>query len=209
MAFHRILDKLLDVFVPRFEEVLMPQLENEEFDKDAPARKKRKSSSSSHAKVSAETVWNLFQVAKHRRCSLREVVDHEKAMNRSSVKDVEPTTANYWERKLQWLYGIRSAAAMEQVTQLNLVVDGSTHSGKDILVALAYSPQLNQASLCQIQYLPTGVLQPSELNDLSSFVAIAKKSKVERTASFRQIAAINNQLRLLTNGATTLASLKV
>eukprot|EP00438_Fugacium_kawagutii_P011249 Skav211190 [mRNA] locus=scaffold884:286172:287377:+ [translate_table: standard] len=203
-AYKAILSKVVDVLVFHLELFLKYHLDTGEFDTDVPALKRQRT-----CKVGAETIWDLFQLAKNRRRSLFSVIAYEKNRKRTNVKDVSPESSKYWLMKLQGLYLKRCVGMIGNIKQLNLVSDASTHSGKDILVSLAYSHCLDEAAVCQIQQMTTGPLLPSELSDLGSFVASAKKCKVERVASFRQIQAINHQLSLLSNGNMSLDSLEI
>ena len=60
------------------------------------------------------------------------------------------------------------------ITQLSIVSDASTHSGKEILVSCAFAPDENLGCQAVIQHLNTGSLKPSEV-DVSTSAVIAKK----------------------------------
>ena len=79
-------------------------------------------------------------------------------------------------RKLTGLYMYRVQNVFKMITQLSLVADASTHSGKEILVSCAYSPGQSLGCHAVIQHLNTGSLKPSEV-DVSVLARIAKEQK--------------------------------
>jgi len=94
------------------------------------------------------------------------------------------------------MYRVQNVFKM--ITQLSLVADASTHSGKEILVSCAYSPGQSLGCHAVIQHLNTGSLKPSEV-DVSVLARIAKNRKLQRMSAFRQLQAINKQLALLSD----------
>ena len=94
------------------------------------------------------------------------------------------------------MYRVQNVFKM--ITQLSLVADASTHSGKEILVSCAYSPGQSLGCHAVIQHLNTGSLKPSEV-DVSVLARIAKNRKLQRMSAFRQLQAIDKQLALLSD----------
>ena len=94
------------------------------------------------------------------------------------------------------MYRVQNVFKM--ITQLSLVADASTHSGKEILVSCAYSPGQSLGCHAVIQHLNTGSLKPSEVN-VSVLARIAKNRKLQRMSAFRQLQAIDKQLALLSD----------
>ena len=84
------------------------------------------------------------------------------------------------------------------ITQLSVVADASTHSGKEMLVSCAFAPTEHLGCHAVIQHLNTGSLKRSEV-DVSTLAVIAKKRKLQRMSAFRQLQAIDTQLALLSD----------
>lgn len=102
----------------------------------------------------------------------------------------------YWERKITSLYMNRVQNVFRMVTQLSIVADASTHSGKEVLISCAFAPNENLGCHALIQHLNTGSLKPSEV-DVSTLAVIAKNRKLQRMSAFRQLQAIDHQLAWL------------
>lgn len=83
------------------------------------------------------------------------------------------------------------------ITQLSVVADASTHSGKEMLVSYAFAPTENLGCHAVIQHLNQD-LKRSEV-DVSTLAVIAKKRKLQRMSAFRQLQAVDTQLALLSD----------
>lgn len=105
--------------------------------------------------------------------------------------------AEFWSRKLTRLYMSRVQNGFRMITQLSVVADASTHSGKEMLVSCAFAPTENLGCHAVIQHLNKD-LKRSEV-DVSTLAVIAKKRKLQRMSAFRQLQAIDTQLALLSD----------
>ena len=92
--------------------------------------------------VDPETIWALMESAKYSSVSLRQALLLKKGDSMSSpeLAGASEAKAKYWSMKLDSLYINRVQHVFKMVTQLSLVADASTHSGKEILVSCAYAP---------------------------------------------------------------------
>ena len=159
-------------------------------------RRKSKSDRPVRVDVDPETIWALMESAKYSGVSLRQalLLKKDDSMSSPELAGASEAKAEYWSRKLTGLYINRVQTVFKMVTQLSLVADASTHSGKEILVSCAYAPAENAV----IQHLNTGSLKPSEV-DVSLLAKIAKNRKLQRMSAFRQLQAIDKQLALLSD----------
>ena len=150
--------------------------------------------------VDPETIWALMESAKYSSVSLRQALLLKKGDSMSSpeLAGASEAKAKYWSMKLDSLYINRVQHVFKMVTQLSLVADASTHSGKEILVSCAYAPTEKLGCHAVIQRLNTACLKPSEV-DVSLLATIAKNRKLQRMSAFRQLQAIDKQLALLSN----------
>ena len=128
----------------------------------------------------------------------------------------------FWERTLQWenpelgrsfwreklsfgaensqdeVHESSTKRRYRMITQLSVVADASTHSGKEMLVSCAFAPTEKIGLLhAVIQHLNKD-LKRSEV-DVSTLAVIAKKRKLQRMSAFRQLQAIDTQLALLSD----------
>ena len=148
--------------------------------------------------VDSETIWALMESATLSGMSLRQALLLKKndSMSSPDLAGASERKAEYWEKKITSLYMNRVQNVFRMTTQLSIVADASTHSGKEILISCAYAPTENLGCHCVIQHLNTGSLKPSEV-DVSTLARIAKNRKLQRMSAFRQLQAIDNQLALL------------
>ena len=163
-------------------------------------RRKSKSDGPVRVEVDPETIWALIESANNSGISLRQALLLKKNDELSSpeLAGASESKAEYWMRKLTGLYMYRVQNVFKMITQLSLVADASTHSGKEILVSCAYSPGQSLGCHAVIQHLNTGSLKPSEV-DVSVLARIAKNRKLQRMSAFRQLQAIDKQLALLSD----------
>ena len=163
-------------------------------------RRKSKSDRPVRVDVDPETIWALMESAKYSGVSLRQalLLKKDDSMSSPELAGASEAKAEYWSRKLTGLYINRVQTVFKMVTQLSLVADASTHSGKEILVSCAYAPAEKLGCHAVIQHLNTGSLKPSEV-DVSLLAKIAKNRKLQRMSAFRQLQAIDKQLALLSD----------
>ena len=119
------------------------------------------------------------------------------------------TSAYRWANRIGQIYRQRCATCFGLQRQLNMVADGSTHSCKDILVSVAWQPNLEVACFCQIQQVTVGVLDPSEINLQDVLEQVIRVKKLERLSAYRQLQAISHQISLLTDNRMTLESFRI
>ena len=103
------------------------------------------------------------------------------------------------------MYSERCADCFKMIAQINICADGSTHSTKDILASVAYSHDYDLGCVARIQHMPVGPLSPAEV-DVTVLAAIARKTKLNRFAAFRQLQALSHQVHILTAGRLNLDS---
>ena len=163
-------------------------------------RRKSRSDRPVRVEVDPETIWALMESAKFSSVSLRQalLLKKDDSMSSPELAGASEAKAEYWSRKITGLYINRVQNVFKMVTQLSLVADASTHSGKEILVSCAYAPSEKLGCHAVIQHLNTGSLKPSEV-DVSLLATIAKNRKLQRMSAFRQLQAIDKQLALLSN----------
>ena len=163
-------------------------------------RRKSKSERPVRVDVDPETIWALMESAKYSGVSLRQalLLKKDDSMSSPELAGASEAKAEYWSRKFTGLYINRVQTVFKMVTQLSLVADASTHSGKEILVSCAYAPAEKLGCHAVIQHLNTGSLKPSEV-DVSLLAKIAKNRKLQRMSAFRQLQAIDKQLALLSD----------
>ena len=143
-------------------------------------RRKSKSDGPVRVEVDPETIWALIESANNSGISLRQALLLKKNDELSSpeLAGASESKAEYWVRKLTGLYMYRVQNVFKMITQLSLVADASTHSGKEILVSCAYSPGQSLGCHAVIQHLNTGALKPSEVD-------VSVLAKMQRTENFR------------------------
>ena len=105
-------------------------------------RRKSRSDRPVRVEVDPETIWALMESAKYSSVSLRQalLLKKDDSMSSPELAGASEAKAEYWSRKITGLYINRVQNVFKMVTQLSLVADASTHSGKEILVSCAYAP---------------------------------------------------------------------
>ena len=148
----------------------------------------------SRVQVDPESIWKLFVAAQNAGTSLRQALK----LKKEDIGGAGEGKAVWWTRKLGVMYNKRIKTTFRMLPQLNMVADASTHSSKEILVSVLYSAAANLGGHAIIQHVKVGNLKPSDL-DISVMVNIAKKNKIQRMAAYRQLQAIDHQLKLATD----------
>ena len=136
-----------------------------------PSNKRRKSNQSTKITVPPDTIFEIVKTARDSGLSVREALKFLKNSDRlSAAAGCHENVIDTWTRRLQWIYDTRAVFSMAGSTHLNLVCDGSRHSGKEVMVSMAWSWQNKTAAACNVQViLPLDKLAPSEL-DLTDLI---------------------------------------
>ena len=91
------------------------------------------------------------------------------------------------------------------VHHINMVADPATHSKKETFVAVLWSWEVETTAYGYFQLLHPGkIILPSEQDMPDSIALLARLRNVERVASYRQLQAVSNPIRLATGGRLAL-----
>ena len=137
-----------------------------------PSRRRLKSGSEAkRVQMNPDTIYELVHAAKESGLSAREALTFLSNSTRlSATAGCHPNVIDAWMWRFQIIYDQRAVVSMASATHLNLVSDASKHSGKEVLVTVAWSWENQTAAMCNAQViLPMDSLAPSEL-DLTSLV---------------------------------------
>ena len=136
--------------------------------KAVPSRQK---GGSGKVAMSVDAIWDLLEHAGSTGVSAREALKVIGPGSRlSQAGGCHENSVDPWVRRRQIIYDQRATYSVSGANHYNLCADGSTHSGKDVLVSVIWCHQNNAAVLPAIQaLLPCDAICPEEL-DLTSLV---------------------------------------
>ena len=141
-----------------------------------PSNKRRKSGHCKKVSLPPDSIWEIVVAAKESGLSGREALKFLKTSERlSSVAGCHENAIDAWMRRLQWIYDGRVVSSLAGCSHLNLLCDGSRHSGKEVLVSMAWSWEMKTAAACNVQVvLPLEKLAPCEMDLTDLIESLAK-----------------------------------
>jgi hypothetical protein len=162
---------------------LPPSLRNNE-------QRKRK-----YVQVHPESIWHILQTSASSAVSTSQVIDVRKE---DPDAGCHKSRARHWEAALVGMYKQRLSASWPLMNHICISADTSTHSYNDILLAVAYSWELQQACYPQCQVIAPGkTILPFEA-DLSEMVLLAaNEGKLQRQSAYKQLQAIAHMTKQL------------
>ena len=143
-------------------------------DRLAPSRR-FKGSKQGRSSMSVDAIWEVLQSREDTKMSGRDTLKVCKSKKLSQACGAVASAQDHWVRKLATMYDDKVMFSLAGACHINMVCDGSTHSGKDMLVSILWSGENNTAIFCNVQQLlPGKVIIPNEL-DLTPLVEMLAK----------------------------------
>ena len=168
-----------------------------------PSLKHRSPSKRKYTVVSPEAAWNLMEKAAHLSANLRQAVaikDDEASFGCSSSR------GEYWSCLYQQMYSQRMSCVFSHLHHWNLVADPGNHSYKEIMPAVLYGWEVDEACFPPFQYLLPGKggVTPFDCELEDDMFQGALEMKLERVAAYRQLQGYSHMIFQVTGGMLTL-----
>ena len=150
-----------------------------------PSRRRHGAASSSRVSMPPDSIFELITAAKESGLSAREGLTFLANSGRlSACAGCHPNVIDSWIRRCQTIYDERCVVAMAGANHLNLISDASKHSGKEVLVTVAWSWENQTAAMCNLQViLPLESIAPQEI-ELTSLVEKLAQARMTKSGLF-------------------------
>ena len=161
-----------------------------------------------YTRITVDTMWDVLQQARTAGVSAEQVARVRQCDAHFGCS--EGATLS-WQLKLNSLYQNRRSVLFHAgVHHINMVADPATHSKKETFVSVLWSWETGSAAYGDAQFLHPGKdLLPSEQDMPDAIALLARRRKLQRVASWRQLQAVSNVVRLATGGRLVLDSFKL
>lgn len=148
--------------------------------------------------VDLNAIWQLYEESMTTNVSLPTLA---KTRRRDRAAGMSEASVDYWMRKIQNIYGRRSAVSMSNCRFFSVACDASRHSTRDTLVSTVFSVENNVGVYANAQVLKSGgkLLAPDEAILDDEVEHLAATREIDRLASYRLMQAISFQLKFLTS----------
>ena len=148
--------------------------------------------------VDLNAIWQLYEDSMTTNVSLPTLA---KTRRRDRAAGMSEASVDYWMRKIQNIYGRRSAVSMSNCRFFSVACDASRHSTRDTLVSTVFSVENNVGVYANAQVLKSGgkLLAPDEAILDDEVEHLAATREIDRLASYRLMQAISFQLKFLTS----------
>ena len=151
-----------------------------------------------------EQVWTMLEEAVEKKCSLLNVIKVRKTDRQGGTSS---SSAEKWTRKVLGICLAKTSLSFINLPHLQMVTDGSTHSGRDTAVTIVYSHETDAVGLAPAQTISrVKVISPGEFDLEPEVEQLAAKRQVERLSAYRWLRALSHQIELVTRGKFNLAS---
>ena len=100
-----------------------------------------------------ESIWSMLEQTRDVHVTLSHVMQ---VRRNDPDGGVGKSCGRYWEQIMGEMYSSRLSMVWPHTSHLCLTADSSTHSYNDVLLAVAYSHELNQGSYPWLQYIRPG-----------------------------------------------------
>ena len=132
--------------------------------------------------MSVDTIFDLVEHARDAGLSMRESLNFLRQTPRlSHAAGCHPNVTDAWMRRYQAIYDDATVIAFAGTNHVNLVADSSRHSGKEVLVTVAWSWENRTAAVCPIQVIMLmDAVAPGEMDLTNLIEKLAQDLAIER-----------------------------
>ena len=164
-----------------------------------PAVRNATAKTRTYVKMSKEAIWSAIEQARISATSLCQVL---KIKANDEIAGSSSTNGDGWVNKLNNMYRKRSQViAGATPCHYNVVADPARHSKRDWMVAAIYTWETDSMVFADVQKLvPLAAFLDSEVEYADAHTEqLVLEGRAERIASFRQLQAVSNLIRSITN----------
>ena len=148
-----------------------------------------------YVRVHPESVWRMVEATDSINVTLGQVLQ---VRQQDADAGAHRTRNLAWEKLHGNLYSVLLRRAWGFANHLCISTDGSSHSYHEVLVAIAYSHELQQSCYPRLQFiLPGKDVHESELVLTHGISVLAAENRCERVAAYRQLQAISHMCEQL------------